>query len=91
MFYLVSYDIQNDRTRLKAMKYLKDSGYHLQKSVFVVDCDSRARATAIYNEVLQMIERKTDRLFMTPVCSTCWDKAMMCGQHPAVADDVWFM
>lgn len=91
MFYLISYDVQDDRSRLKAMNYLKDRGYHLQKSVFVVDCGDRSQATAIYNDVLQMIDRKNDRLFMTPVCSSCWDKVMMTGQTLAVDEDVWIV
>jgi CRISPR-associated protein Cas2 len=91
MFYLVSYDITDDRTRLNAMKYLKDIGYHLQKSVFLVDCDSRPRAQTIYQTLEQMIAASTDRLFMTPVCATCWDKAMRTGNHVAVDDDVWIV
>ena len=92
MFYLVSYDIQDDRSRLKAMKYLKDHGYHFQKSVFVVDCDSRPQATEIYGTVLQMLDQEHDRLLMTPVCSTCWDKVMMAGTtYLSVDEEVWIV
>ena len=34
MFYIISYDIKDDKTRLKLFKLLKDYGTHVQFSVF---------------------------------------------------------
>lgn len=34
MFYIICYDISNDKTRLKINKLLKDYGTHVQYSIF---------------------------------------------------------
>ena len=47
MIHLLSYDVQDDKVRTKIMKYLKDRGYHLQKSVFMLECKDAKTAQEI--------------------------------------------
>jgi CRISPR-associated endonuclease Cas2 len=91
MFYLVSYDIQDDKARLEVMKYLKDLGYHVQKSVFILNCESRAVAVGHYQTIVAMVDLAGDHVLMSPVCDQCWGKALSAGNTLDVNDDVWIV
>ncbi|MBW1990880.1 MAG: CRISPR-associated endonuclease Cas2, partial [Deltaproteobacteria bacterium] len=50
MFWVVSYDIVDDRRRLRLAKLLTDYGHRVQKSVFECDLDDR-RFLALKSQV----------------------------------------
>ena len=89
MLYLVSYDVQDDNQRNQAMKYLKDCGYHLQKSVFMVDCHHLPAAREIYQTIQGLANSEDDKLLMVPLCQQCFGKRMLYGNYPLLAQSTW--
>ena len=56
MFYFLSYDISNDRLRLKVSKHLLASGcFRLQKSVFIAPNYKSKELQLLKKEVLKLI------------------------------------
>lgn len=61
MFIIVSYDIPDDRRRIKVMKTLKDFGSHVQYSVF--ECDLKPETYRRLRQKLnELIDKKEDNL-----------------------------
>ena len=89
MLYLISYDIRDNKKRVKVMKYLKNWGYHLQKSVFVGDSPERSDAEEVYREVSDTADLKTDRVFMAPLCAQCFDKKLSAGEAVRFEEAAW--
>ena len=88
MFYLLSYDVQDDRQRGQICKYLKAQGYHIQKSVFILDCPQPDQALAAYQQVVALTTEDA-RVFMTPMCRHCCDKIMAQGIPVPFTDNLW--
>ena len=91
MYYFLSYDVSKDKTRNKIFKFLKDQGYHLQKSLFTFESDSSQKAEQVFSHVLGLIDKKSDRLFMVPLCRQCFSKKQIAGEYPQFDKDVWFV
>lgn len=79
MLYLLSYDVQEDKRRTQICNYLKDCGYHLQKSVFILDCADREAAEGVFNRVKQLSDAQNDRIFMVPLCHQCFVRKLSSG------------
>lgn len=90
MLYLLSYDVSEDKKRNKICKTLKNEGYHLQKSVFVFYRDAQD-ALKIYKSARELIDEKTDRLFMAPMCQTCFGKKQISGICPKFNESLWII
>jgi len=90
MLYLLSYDVHNDKQRKEICNFLKDCGYHIQKSVFIVDCDC-GLAQAIFNQVASLADLTTDRILMVPLCNQCFRKAKLQGNYVGFNEDVWIV
>ena len=89
MLYLISYDVQKDRQRNRICKLLKDWGYHLQKSVFLGDCEIQDDARQIYQKVLELTDLQTDRVFMTPICRQCLERSISSGASVGFEESLW--
>lgn len=89
MYYLLSYDIQDDKSRAKVCKRLKEWGYHLQKSVFVGDCAGAEGAEKIFREVVGMVDEEGDRVFLVPMCRQCLSGGMVFGDCVDFERSVW--
>jgi CRISPR-associated protein Cas2 len=70
MFWVVSYDIVDDRRRLRLAKLLSDYGHRVQKSVFECDLDDR-RFLALKNQVERLIDHEEDSVRYYALCSRC--------------------
>ncbi len=69
-FYLVSYDIVNNRKRLRVMKLLKSHGFHVQKSVF--ECILTDPQVANLRKRLEkLIDPDTDSVRIYRLCGEC--------------------
>lgn len=86
MYYLVIYDIQDNRIRTHLFNYLKERGlYHLQKSVFLGRND-RAAYKRIY-EAVHRIESKlvdTDSIVFMPIAENELRKFRIVGRDVEV-------
>lgn len=86
MFIMISYDVVDDRNRLKLLKLLKNYGTRVQKSVF--ECNLTLE---IYNKlklaIEEIIERKKDRVRYYRICSACQDKVEISGWGEVTEDE----
>jgi len=79
MFILISYDIPNDRRRLKVAKVLLDyGGERVQRSVF--ECYITARNFKRLHERLQQVyNEEEDSIRFYSLCETCQSKMILMG------------
>jgi CRISPR-associated protein Cas2 len=78
MYVLVSYDIVENGTRSKVMKFLKNFGERIQLSVFECDLD-KSRYRKMKEGVSGLINKKIDRVRFYPLCRACIDGVIICG------------
>ncbi len=78
MYVMVSYDIVEDRTRTRVMKFLKDFGSRVQLSVF--ECDLNDDQHQRMKEgVEDLINRKEDRVRYYRLCKGCVSRVVISG------------
>jgi len=78
MFVMISYDIVEDKKRLKLMKFLKDYGDRVQKSVF--ECNlSPETYDQVKSGVEKIINKRKDRVRYYRICKGCVDKVEISG------------
>lgn len=70
MFLVVSYDVVDDRRRLKVAKVLTNYGQRVQKSVFECDLDDR-RYLKMKQEVDRLIDHEEDSVRYYTLCPRC--------------------
>jgi CRISPR-associated protein Cas2 len=88
MHYLVSYDISDDRQRLKASKILDDYGDRVQESVF----ELVNLSDGIWQKCLQRLKSKVelggqDSIRVYVLCETCRGKILMLGRGEKPMDE----
>ena len=87
MFYVVAYDIGNDRRRTKVAKILEDFGDRAQYSVFEMDLDHLERLGELRRRLESAIDPATDGVRMYFLCKGCRDKATLLGQGQLYRDE----
>jgi CRISPR-associated protein Cas2 len=70
MFLVVSYDVVDDKRRLKVAKLLTDFGRRVQKSVFECDLDDR-RFLALKEKMEKIIDHEEDSVRYYFICARC--------------------
>ena len=89
MFYVVSYDITNDRLRNKVSKALAALGMRVQKSVFELDLPPEQIAQVI-STVSTLIE-PTDSLRCYRMCERCLADSLLFDQTPLSLDRDYYL
>ena len=79
MFYAISYDIMDDRRRLKVANILKDYGERVQLSVFEVNIEPD-QLERLKERVTKILDLEEDTLRIYPLCGTCVTKVKILGQ-----------
>ncbi len=75
----VSYDIPDDKRRLKVMKTIEGYGKRVQYSVF--ECEIKTEDVARMQKRLEaIIDEKVDDLRFYQLCETCLGKTVMLGK-----------
>lgn len=74
MFYLVSYDIPDDRRRTKLAKVLKDFGDRVHYSVFECLLDN-LHFDRLLARIEDLVDEENDSVRIYPLCANC-DKAV---------------
>ena len=86
MLVMISYDVVDDKKRLKVMKYLKDYGVRVQKSVF--DCNvSGETYEKIKSEIDKMINLRKDRVRYYRICKGCTERVGISGWGEVTEDE----
>ncbi len=70
MFYLISYDISDDKRRAKILKILKSYGVRVQFSVFEGDSTGRT-IRELKSKIREIIDLKIDSVRLYPLCDNC--------------------
>jgi CRISPR-associated protein Cas2 len=82
VFYVISYDIVNDRRRTRVMKLLQGHGTRVQRSVF--ECLLEIpRLTRLLARCNSLIDPTTDSVRAYRLCANCRQAVTWCGiGHP---------
>ena len=75
---MVSYDIVNDRTRYKVMKFLKDFGTRIQYSLFECDVDEE-QYKRMKQGIEELINKKEDKVRYYRICRACMKRVVISG------------
>lgn len=90
MFILISYDVIDNKNRLRLMKFLKDYGERVQKSVFECHLTSQ-----MYDQVKQgveeIIDRRKDRVRYYRLCKGCEGKVEISGWGEITDDEEFIL
>lgn len=71
MFYLVCFDITDDRVRYRAVKVLKGFGYRVQKSVFECPDLTEKKYLKLKDRLEGLIDETTDSVRYYRQCRGC--------------------
>lgn len=77
-FYVVVYDVVDDRRRLKVARYLESIGERVQKSVFEVYL-TVAEVEKLLRRVNRLIDEDEDGVRVYLLCDTCRTKVKRVG------------
>lgn len=83
MFYLISFDISDDRDRTKVGKALGNYGTRIQKSVFECPDLSEEALLKLKAEVEDRIDHGSDTVRYYPLCRACLEKVEYSGTGAA--------
>ncbi len=78
MFYLVSYDVVNDRRRTKIAKKLEDYGKRVQYSVFECLLDDN-RIEDLKRAIIPFLNEDEDSLRIYNLCQSCLKSVKVLG------------
>ncbi len=79
MTYLVSYDVADDKRRLRLSKVLLDYGRRVQESVFWVDVEEEELVERMRGRVRRVVSETEDSVWVVPVCKGCAGKVESVG------------
>ena len=90
-FYLISYDVVNDRRRNKIAHLLEGYGMRVQKSVF--ECVLTAdQLEFVQKRLLKVLKPQEDQVRFYPLSAHCRRKVMILGLQPErQVDDAVFI
>ncbi len=69
-FYVISYDVVDDRRRFRASEALKDFGRRVQKSVFEARLDAET-LSKLLDRLDGIIDKATDNILVYSLCEPC--------------------
>jgi CRISPR-associated protein Cas2 len=85
MLYTISYDIPDDKRRLKIAKILLDYGPRVQYSVFEAELDEKA-LDRLRQRILAQVDQTEDSVRIYPHCAFCVTKIEIIGQGTVSQD-----
>jgi CRISPR-associated protein Cas2 len=71
LFYLVCFDIVDDRIRYRVVKILKEYGHRVQKSVFECSRLSEAQFLQMMHRIEDRIDHSVDSVRYYALCKDC--------------------
>lgn len=85
MFYVVSYDIPDDKRRSEVHDALKDYGTRVQYSVFECNLE-QGQLADLQARLASLIKPKEDNLRYYRLCKDCLAQTVVVGERPLTAD-----
>ena len=89
-FYLISYDIANDKRRNKIAKILVKNGNRVQYSVFEVIVNKK-RIDKVIAKMKKVIDFKEDSIRIYKLCSICAKGIEIIGQGEVTKDEDFYI
>lgn len=88
MFYLVSFDVSDDRIRYRVVKVLKGYGHRVQKSVFECPRLNEHKFLTLKDRLESLIDFTTDSVRYYRQCSGCLKEVEVSGmgEYPDTKD-----
>lgn len=77
-FYVIAYDISDNRRRLKAAKLLDSLGFRVQGSVFEGYLTNQ-EIERLIRSLKRVLDLETDSLRLYPLCESCREKVTLLG------------
>ncbi len=71
MFYVICFDISNNKVRYRAVKAIKGFGYRVQKSVFECPDLTEKRLLTLKDTLEGLIDHGTDSIRYYRLCRSC--------------------
>lgn len=90
MFVMISYDIVEDKKRLKLMKFLKNYGDRVQKSVFECNLSDRT-FERVKTGVEEIIDKRKDRVRYYKLCKGCVERVEISGWGEVSEDEEFIL
>lgn len=78
MYYLIAYDIENNKIRNKIAKYLEKKGSRIQKSVFLLDINNYSLKRLMHD--LEKMNSKNGIIHIFRICRKCQKQAVYIGE-----------
>ena len=91
-YFVVTYDISSNKRRKKVGDTLEAYGKRVNYSVFEIQLNSKSQKDILENELLDLIEPKTDSLRFYHICEKCMKKSWSLGEEaaPFEQDAIYF-
>ncbi|NEO85342.1 MAG: CRISPR-associated endonuclease Cas2 [Spirulina sp. SIO3F2] len=90
MFFVITYDISEDKRRTKVHSVLKSYGQWMQYSVF--ECDlTKTEYAKLRSRLEKLIKPETDSIRFYSLCSCCQGKVERIGGEAVRDDEIFFV
>lgn len=91
MFYVVSYDIPDDKRRITVSKTLLDFGARVQYSVFECIMDDNSHQE-LMNRLSRIVVEEEDKIRVYALCANCEGRIAVLGRGEVTKDkDVYIL
>jgi len=82
-YYVVAYDISDNKRRRKVGEALEAFGKRVNYSVFEIQVKSKVQMRGLEQELLKELDGKYDSLRFYHLCQNCVEKSWSLGDEPA--------
>ncbi len=89
-FYLISYDIPDDRRRLRVAKILLDSGSRVQYSVFEAN-PAPQHVARLKQRLAKVLDERKDSVRLYALCAQCTERVEILGRGEATRDQAVYI
>lgn len=89
-FYLIAYDIPNDKRRTKIHKTLCGFGQWTQYSIFECFLDEK-EYISLQHRLRTILNEKEDNLRIYQICTSCQKKTETIGSSPPTEDKLYLL
>lgn len=89
MFYLITFDISDNRDRYRAVKVLKGIGKRVQKSVFECANINEHGLLKVQERLDKIIDHTSDSVRYYRICKSCIEEVEYCGIGSAPSTSVF--
>jgi len=87
MYYVIAFDISNDRVRYRAVKTIKGFGYRVQKSVFECPDITEKQLLTLKDTLEGLIDQRSDSVRYFRLCRACLQEIEWSGLGRAPITD----